>query len=103
ELLTRYPRGKQLLKRSLYHFTPENTINWFKQRGVMLKTEPDGRMFPVTDSSQTIIDCLRREMEQKGIAIHYHKAVHSVAKTEGCFSLQFTDGSSYQADRMLIA
>src|ERR1044071_5941120 len=46
ELITRYPRGKALLRRSLYQFTPEDTINWFGARGVRLKTEEDGRMFP---------------------------------------------------------
>jgi predicted Rossmann fold flavoprotein len=103
ELLTRYPRGKHLLKKSLYHFTPEDTINWFGQRGVSLKTEADGRMFPVTDSSQTIMDCLQREMEQRGVTVQYHKPVDTITKTDDRFSLYFADGSSYQADRVLIA
>ncbi len=103
ELLTRYPRGKQLLKKSLYHFTPEDTIDWFRQRGVMLKTESDGRMFPTTDSSRMIMDCLQGEMERRKVTVHYHKAVDAITKTNGHFSLHFTDGSSYQADRVLVA
>src|SRR3954468_13118056 len=61
ELITRYPRGKQLLRKSLYRFSPEHTIDWFTQKGIKLKTESDGRMFPVTNDSQTIIDCLWQE------------------------------------------
>ena len=58
ELSTRYPRGGRALIGPLTRFGPADTIEWFESRGVKLKTEPDGRMFPVTDSSQTIIDCL---------------------------------------------
>src|SRR3954468_11265795 len=72
ELITRYPRGKQLLRRSLYQFTPQDTIDWFAKRGVTLKTEPDGRMFPVTDSSETIIDCIWKEMMRNNVQVFFH-------------------------------
>ena len=52
-----YPRGEKALKRLLKNFHAEHTVKWFAAKGVILKAEADGRMFPVTDSSQTIIDC----------------------------------------------
>ncbi|MEI8053596.1 MAG: NAD(P)/FAD-dependent oxidoreductase [Bacteroidota bacterium] len=61
ELIKNYPRGAAFLKKSFYQFNTEDTINWFKERQVELKTESDGRMFPVSNSSQTIIDCLLNE------------------------------------------
>src|SRR5687767_10790384 len=53
-----YPRGEKLLRKLLHDFDAEATVQWFEKRGVTLKTEPDGRMFPVSDSSHTIIECL---------------------------------------------
>ena len=53
-----YPRGKKELLGALSRFGPTETADWFRQEGVSLKTEPDGRMFPTTDDSQTIIDAL---------------------------------------------
>jgi predicted Rossmann fold flavoprotein len=69
ELVKRYPRGQNLLKKTLHQFNPTNTIEWFEERGVKLKAEPDGRMFPVTDSSQTIIDCLMQEANKYKVEI----------------------------------
>ena len=103
ELLTRYPRGKQLLRKSLYHFTPADTIQWFKERGVQLKVEADGRMFPITDDSQTVIDCIWQQMMQHNVNVVYHKSVTALTKTDSGFLISFADGSSYDADKVLIA
>lgn len=104
ELVACYPRGKQLLKKSLYQFPPKQTIEWFESRGVKLKTEPDGRMFPVTDNSQSVIDCLWHEMMHNKVQVYYHKAVESIVKSpSGGWELNFSDGTSYLADRVLIA
>jgi hypothetical protein len=106
ELLTRYPRGKALLKRSLYQFGPKQTIEWFGQRGVKLKTEPDGRMFPITDDSQTIIDCIWQEMMHHKVQVFYHKSVSSITlpsqSANGQFVIHFADTSVYSADKVLI-
>ena len=107
ELLTRYPRGKQLLRKSLYRFGPQQTIDWFEQRGVKLKTEPDGRIFPVSDDSQTIIDCIWQQMMQHKVKVYYHKGVASIntQSTETGnprFIITFTDTSVISADRVLI-
>ena len=103
ELITRYPRGKQLLRKSLYRFSPQHTIDWFAHRGIQLKTEADGRMFPVTDNSQTIIDCLTHEMMTNNVEIVYHKSVVAVKKEGERFLLHFSDTAVYGADAVLIA
>lgn len=103
ELVNRYPRGKQLLRKSLHVFNPQQTINWFQQRGVKLKAEEDGRMFPVTDSSQTIIDCIWQEMMKQRVEVLYHKSVERIEKLETGFRLHFVDQSSFEADKILIA
>src|SRR5262245_30322876 len=58
ELVKRYPRGGRELLGAFSRWQPRDTVAWFEARGVTLKTEEDGRMFPVTDNSQTIVDCL---------------------------------------------
>jgi predicted Rossmann fold flavoprotein len=104
EMVTRYPRGKQLLRKSLYQFGPQQTIDWFEQRGVQLKTESDGRMFPVTDDSQTIIDCIWQEMMRSKVQVYYHKSVTDIEKAPpGEWKITFADASVYCADKVLIA
>ncbi|MEZ5016236.1 MAG: NAD(P)/FAD-dependent oxidoreductase [Flavipsychrobacter sp.] len=103
ELITKYPRGKQFLKKSLYQFPPQNTIKWFEERGVVLKTEEDGRMFPTTDSSQTIIDCLTKALFKNKVHIAYHKAIKKIEPLDVGFKLHFADGSTSRADKVLIA
>lgn len=103
ELTEKYPRGKQFLKKTLHQFGPEETINWFEQRGVKLKVEADGRMFPVTDDSQTIIDCIWQEMMQQKVEVQYHKNLERIEKIPSNFILHFADQSSYECDRILIA
>jgi predicted Rossmann fold flavoprotein len=105
ELLTRYPRGKSLLRKSLYRFGPQQTIDWFGQRGVTLKTEDDGRMFPVTDDSATIIDCIWQEMMRQNVQVYYHKSVKSISVNEQSprFTIHFADTSIHTADKILLA
>lgn len=103
ELITRYPRGKQFLKKTLFQFSPQHTIDWFKQRGVTLKTEEDGRMFPNTDSSQTIIDCIWQEMIQNGAQVSYNKGVKRIEKKGEALLITFLDDSTFEADKVLIA
>ncbi len=103
ELLTRYPRGKALLRNSLRQFTTENTIDWFAERNVVLKAESDGRMFPVSDDSQTIIDCIYREMQNRKVAVHYQKSLTKIEKNKEHFELHFQDKTIVTADAVLIA
>lgn len=103
ELVTRYPRGKQLLKKTLYEFGPQQTIDWFAARGVQIKKEEDGRMFPVTDDSQTIIDAVWQEMMRQQVQVRYHKTVQQLQRLETGWRIDFADGSFYEADKVLIA
>ena len=102
-MVKRYPRGEQFLKKAFHHFFTTDTIAWFKERGVALKAEPDGRMFPVTDSSQTIIDCLLREAHTHHIDIQLNKDVTGLGQQEGRWLVHLRDGSQMQADMLCIA
>jgi predicted Rossmann fold flavoprotein len=87
EMSRRYPRGRHFVKKTFHQFFTTDTIKWFEQRGVRLKTEKDGRMFPVTDSSQTIIDCLMNEARSYGVEILFNSEVRSIDRVEGSFLL----------------
>src|ERR1044071_7109024 len=73
EMSKRYPRGQHFVKKAFHQFFTTDIINWFEERGVKLKKEADGRMFPVTDSSQTIIDCILKEANKHRIEILMNK------------------------------
>ncbi len=68
-LVKKYPRGTNFLKKTFHQFNTNHCIQWFQERGVQLKTEADGRMFSITDSSQTIIDCLLKEANKYGVEV----------------------------------
>lgn len=92
-LVKHYPRGGKFLKKAFEQFGPNDTRSWFERCGVILKTEPDGRVFPVTNDSKTIIDCLTREAEKCGVEIRPRAEVAAVApKDSGGFSLEMKDG-----------
>ena len=100
----RYPRGERALISALHRFSPSDTVEWFESHGVRLKTEPDGRMFPVTDSSQTIIDCLVEEAKAAGVRLFSRKAVKRARATSPHrFELSFDDGEVLAYDRLLLA
>ena len=78
EMSKKYPRGGNFVKKTFHQFFTTDTIKWFEERGVILKTEEDGRMFPVTDSSQTIINCLMTEAERYKVAVRVNVEVNSL-------------------------
>src|SRR5260221_3295623 len=80
ELVKNYPRGHLELRGPFTRFQPTDTIHWFEERGVMLKTEKDGRMFPITDSSQTIINCLLGTAQQTGVDLRTETGVERIKK-----------------------
>jgi len=80
DMIKKYPRGAHFVKKSFQHFFTTDTIAWFKERQVALKTEPDGRMFPVSNSSQTIIDCLMKEVNKYNVGIMMNAEVKSVSR-----------------------
>lgn len=79
-LVKHYPRGARELLGPFMQFGPEQTVAWFEQRGVRLKTEADGRMFPITDDSQTIVDCLSRAAHQAGVRVLTSTRVEKIAR-----------------------
>lgn len=99
----RYPRGERALISPLNRFSPGDTVAWFEERGVRLKTEEDGRIFPVTDDSQTIIDCLVDEAKAAGVRLFTRKGVETVRRTGSGFELQFADGATSACERLLLA
>lgn len=78
ELAKYYPRGSRELLGAFHRFQPNDTIKWFKQRGVAIKKEADGRMFPITDNSQTIIDCFMNEVNKYKIEIHTQEGLKAL-------------------------
>ncbi len=99
----RYPRGERALISPLHRFSATDTVAWFERRGVRLKTEDDGRMFPVTDSSGTVIDCLLYEARTAGVRLFARKGVDAVRRTNDGFELHFPGGKMAGCDRLLLA
>ncbi len=102
ELSKHYPRGGRFLKKCFSIFNTSDTIEWFGSRGVKLKTEQDNRMFPISDDSQTVIDCLMSEASKLGVVIKQKTPILSIVKINSHFTLQIDQGS-FEADKVIIA
>lgn len=107
QLVRHYPRGARALRGPFTKFGPRQTVEWFQRRGVALKTEADGRMFPTTDDSGTIIDCLVGAAQAAGVELRTRAPVVGVeAAAEGGdarFLVHLRDGTVLKADRVLLA
>jgi predicted Rossmann fold flavoprotein len=103
QLVQFYPRGGKALRGAFSRFQPQDTIRWFESRGVALKTEGDGRIFPITDDSQTIVDCLMDAAQAAGVKLWSGTAISSIEKTETGFVLTGKSGTSWEFDRLLLA
>lgn len=101
-MASRYPRGQHFVKKAFSRFFVPDTIEWYAQRGVKLKAEADGRMFPVTDSSETIINCLLREADLHRIRIRTNTELKAVKRVEDGWRLTLSDGE-LKADYLCIA
>lgn len=102
ELVKFYPRGFKELRQAFNYFNVSDTINWFESRGVKLKQEPDGRMFPVTDDSQTIIDCLLKEAHKFKISFALSTAFEGFDKIENEFIIRSNKGD-FNSKYLIIA
>ena len=98
-----YPRGGKKLRSLFHQFNTTDTVAWFESRGVALKTEKDGRMFPVSDQSQSIIDCLVSEMSQHNIDLQLGKTIKLMEQEDQCWKLHFSDTSKKTFDAVIIA
>ena len=104
ELSTHYPRGSRELRAAFHRWQPRDTIQWFGARGVDLKTEDDGRMFPNTDSSQTIIDCFHRAISKNGVKLTKGTGLKTLTKNpDNSFTLELSDNIQAYADAVCIA
>ncbi|OQP59294.1 NAD(P)/FAD-dependent oxidoreductase [Niastella populi] len=106
DMVRHYPRGGNFLKKAFHQFFTTDTIQWFADRGVQLKTEDDGRMFPVTNTSQTIIDCLIREANKYGVEVRMMADVKSLKYEAGAdqpFTLELADNRLLNAGFVCIA
>ncbi len=103
EMVKKYPRGEQFLKKAFHHFFTTDTIEWFKERGVPLKTEVDGRMFPITNNSQTIIDCLLHEAAKYNVQVNMNVQVNGFYKENNMWLLQLANASILEANYICIA
>jgi predicted Rossmann fold flavoprotein len=101
-LVQNYPRGGKALRGSFSRFQPQNTIEWFRQRQVFLKTEADGRMFPTTDDSATIADCLLETARYAGIKLFTSAPVKAIEKIGEQFHVTLKSGQVLLADRVLM-
>ena len=103
EMSKQYPRGQHFVKKGFHHFFTTDTITWFEERGVKLKTEDDGRMFPVTDSSQTIVDCLLKEANKYHVEILMNNEVKGVNVQSSMFNIQYSAGHNLHSDFICVA
>ncbi|MEM6612721.1 MAG: NAD(P)/FAD-dependent oxidoreductase [Cyanobacteria bacterium P01_C01_bin.72] len=107
-LVENYPRGGKALRGAFSRFQPQDTVQWYQSRGVKLKTEADGRMFPITDSSATIIDCLVHSAQKAGVDLRTGVGVRTVKQlidSEGVnyFQVGLKNERVLKCDRLLIA
>jgi predicted Rossmann fold flavoprotein len=107
QLITYYPRGGAALRGAFTRFQPEDTIKWFEKHGVKLKAESDGRMFPVTDSSETIAECLRESAKKAGVFVQAGMSLQKVeALSENGFRLEVQSEAKLlhlQTKKLLLA
>ena len=105
DLVAYYPRGQKELIGPFNKWSPAETVAWFAERGVELKTEPDGRMFPVTDSSATIVDCLMRAALASGVDVRTNCPVEAVIPDESGsgFTIRLAGGESLTCEKILLA
>ncbi len=102
ELIKKYPRGEKELRGPFHSFMTGDTIAWFEERGIELKIEEDGRMFPISDSSETIIDCFLSEAQRLGIKILKNHAVQNIVEENEQWLIN-TNNGDFSAEKILVA
>jgi predicted Rossmann fold flavoprotein len=102
-LVQNYPRGSKELRSAFERFSVKDTIEWFNKKGVKLKTEKDGRMFPTTDSSETIAQCLLDAAKEYGVKILTNLQDLSISKNDIGFRIDTKNGGNFLFDKLIIA
>jgi hypothetical protein len=105
EFAEQYPRGEHVLRSILGRFGPRETVAWFADNGVKLQTEKDGRIFPASNRSRTITDCLIDKLNDGRITVIYGRELRSISRSPETkrFACSFTNGAPVECDRLLIA
>lgn len=103
QLIQNYPRGGKALLGPFSRFQPIDTIEWFKAQGILLKTESDGRIFPISDSSETIARCLQTAAHQQHVDVRILSGVNTITPIEKGFELTLTTGELLTCQRLLLA
>ena len=101
ELASKYPRGENYLRKAFEQFNAKDTIEWFKRRGILMKTYPDGCIFPLSNDSQTIINCFLDEANKLGIIIKMNTPIHKLEKLEKGFNLH-AQNLIFKADKIIV-
>jgi predicted Rossmann fold flavoprotein len=101
ELASKYPRGENYLRKAFEQFNANDTIEWFKKRGILLKTYPDGCIFPQSNDSQTIIDCFLGDAKRLGVKVMMNQSIQKISKSIAGFEL-ITQTSKINADKVII-
>lgn len=102
-LVTHYPRGSRALRGPFTQFQPKDTIAWFQRRGIALKTEADGRLFPTTDDSATIVEGLLGEARRLGVVLHLGQAVTGITHQGQGFTVAVKGETAWCCERLLLA
>lgn len=103
QLSKNYPRGEKQLLQAFHQFNTMHTVDWFESRGVKLKAEADGRMFPESNSSQSIIDCLMQTAQQLGVKINLNSKITAIEKNANGFELKLESLPSISCNTLIIA
>jgi len=102
-LVQHYPRGNKALRGPFTCFQAKDTVEWFAQHGVPLKTEADGRMFPVTDDSATVVECLMQAARAAGVELRTGAVVQQVSRGNHGFTISLKSGETLDCDRLVLA
>jgi predicted Rossmann fold flavoprotein len=104
DLAKKYPRGGRELRGAFHHWQPRDTIEWFGQAGVQTKTEEDGRVFPLSDDSQTIVDCLVEQARKSGVEVRLQRGMTGIEQAEDAkWLIESGDGKKEPFDKVCIA
>ncbi len=103
DMIRKYPRGTNFIKKTFHQFFTTDTISWFEERGVRLKAEDDGRMFPVSNTSQTIIDCLMREADKYNVTVKTSTEVKALEPLDDKWKILMAGDHSIIADHICVA
>ena len=101
-IVDRYPRGGKFLQSAFFRFPPQAVMDWFEAHGVPLKTEADGRVFPVSDSGKDVVGALQQELEHGGVKILLKKEVASIQKNGEKFKVTLKTGEMEEADKVIL-